>query len=356
MLRFHVDVASTDTARRLIEGVAVPYGETAEIGFGVYRFAPASLRRARAITPLLLGHDTNTPVGVLSELIDSGERMRVRFRVDKTPDGDKALEQARSGSRAGLSVGFEIGDSRESADGVTEILEASLYEVSLVAVPAFAGAQVERVAAQLETSEPPPGDDDGDDADGEEDDEEEDEDEEGAGDGDGETDGGAPAEPTEGDGAMSEAHSPRILVAERDRPRRDLSAGEYVRLSIEASHGDSRAASMLAALTESISTEVTGLLPPSYEGTVIGGKQIPRPLYTFFRSRALPGVGLQVNKPKWTTPPNGAWAANVDADATSTKVVVGSQAATVQRWDWAGAIPWVVVQRSDPSIIDEVYG
>ena len=28
----------------------------------------------------------------------------------------------------------------------------------------------------------------------------------------------------------------------------------------------------------------------------------------------------------------------------------------MQRWDWAGAISWVVVQRSDPSIIDEIYG
>ena len=27
----------------------------------------------------------------------------------------------------------------------------------------------------------------------------------------------------------------------------------------------------------------------------------------------------------------------------------------VARWDWAGAIPWVVVQRSDPSIVDEIY-
>jgi hypothetical protein len=27
----------------------------------------------------------------------------------------------------------------------------------------------------------------------------------------------------------------------------------------------------------------------------------------------------------------------------------------VARWDWAGAFPWVVVQRSSPSLIDEVY-
>ena len=82
---------------------------------------------------------------------------------------------------------------------------------------------------------------------------------------------------------------------------------------------------------------------------------MPRTLYNIFASRPLPGVGLAVNKPKWTTPPDGEWAANVDADATTSKVVVGSQAAEVERWDWAGAISWVVVQRSDPSIVDEIY-
>jgi len=149
-----------------------------------------------------------------------------------------------------------------------------------------------------------------------------------------------------------------VMIAGRDHPARaELQAGEMVKLIIQAQHGDPEARRYLeAALTESISTDVSGLLPPSYERTVIGGKPTPRPLYQIFKSRPLPGVGLAVNKPKWTTRPDGAWAADVNADATSSKVVIGAQAANVERWDWAGAIPWVVVQRSDPSIIDEIYG
>lgn len=151
--------------------------------------------------------------------------------------------------------------------------------------------------------------------------------------------------------------APPVIIAERAPDPRELNAGELVAYMIRAQHGEREAVRYLeAALTESISTDVTGLLPPTYERTVIGGKPTPRPLYQTFRSRPLPGVGLAVNKPKWTTRPDGAWAASVDADATSTKVVIGSQAASVERWDWAGAIPWVVVQRSDPSIIDEIYG
>src|SRR5262252_4538903 len=131
MLRFHVDVAATDTARRLIEGVAVPYGETAELAGAAYRFAPYSLRRARPITPLLLGHDTNEPVGVLTEWTETEAGMRARFRVDRTPEGDRALEQAKSGSRGGLSVGFEVAEAHPADEaGVIEIAAADVYEVS----------------------------------------------------------------------------------------------------------------------------------------------------------------------------------------------------------------------------------
>jgi hypothetical protein len=156
---------------------------------------------------------------------------------------------------------------------------------------------------------------------------------------------------------MEATHSAPVIRAGRDREPRELLAGEVVRYLIEAQHGSREAAQFLeAALTESISTDVSGLLPPTYERTVIGGKAVLRPLYETFRSRPLPGVGLMVSKPKWETFPQGAWAASVDADATTSGVKIGSQTADVLRWDWAGAFPWTVVQRSDPSLIDEVYG
>jgi hypothetical protein len=166
-----------------------------------------------------------------------------------------------------------------------------------------------------------------------------------------------PATTPEEGTTMNASHAAPVIRASADRPERELGAGELVAYIVRAQHGEPDARRFLeAALTESISTDVSGLLPPQYERTVIGAKSVPRVLYDTFRGRTLPGVGLAVNKPKWTTRPDGAWAATVDDDAHSTKVVIGSQAANIQRWDWAGAIPWVVVQRSDPSIIDEIYG
>jgi HK97 family phage prohead protease len=344
MLHFEMDVAAADLVERTIEGVIVPYGEVATINGRKYRFLQGSARRARARTPLLVDHNRGEPVGVLAELADTGRGALGRFRVDQTSSGDTALVQAASGSRGSLSVGAELVSFREEVDGVIDVVEAAIHEVSLLALGAFEGATVTRVAAELaeppkrpdgdqqEEGEEPEADDAGDDAGGDDDD------------------------PEEGSTMTEASAAAPVIIAGADRPTRELIAGELVALIIRAQHGEPDARRFLeAALTESISTDVSGLLPPTYERTVLGGKITPRPLYGAFSSRPLPGVGLMVNKPVWTTPPDGQWAATVDDDAHTTKVVVGAQSATVLRWDWAGAIPWVVVQRSDPSIIDEIY-
>jgi hypothetical protein len=348
ILRFELDVTGADLRSRTIEGVAMPYGEVGVISGRRYRFAAGSLALARSRPPLLVDHDRGRPVGVLDELVSDDARALARFTIDTTDDGDTALVQAASGSRGSLSVGTELIEATEDADGVIDVTRALIHEVSLLALGAFVGATVTRVAAESDSDET--GDEPGESAEPEEDDDQETDDQEAE-------EGTDQTELDKQEGTeMSEASESRVILATADRDRPELLAGELVVLLVRAQRGETEARRMIeAALTESISTDVSGLLPPQYERTVIGGKDVNRPLYTAFRSRPLPGVGLLVSKPKWTTPPNGAWATTVDDDATTSKIVIGAQTADVIRWDWAGAFPWVVVQRSDPSIIDEAF-
>ena len=350
MLRFEREVAIADLAERTIEGVIVPYGEVGSIQGRDYRFRAGSIRLG-ARTPLLVDHDRGQPIGVLAEISDGPTGAVGRFRIDQTPAGDAALVQAASGSRGALSVGAEVVRSSMARDGVVDVEAGHVAEVSLLALGAFESAAVTRVAAEQDEPEPEPADPEPEAEPAETHPEQEELELP-------DTEPTPSAEPPEEGTAMTEAQAaPTMILAERSPAPRELGAGELVRYLIEAQHGSPEARRYLeAALTETISTDVTGLLPPTYERTVIGGRQVLRPLYEAFRSRALPGVGLNVNKPKWVTRPDGAWAADVDADATSTKAALDAQTATVQRWDWAGAISWVVVQRSDPSIVDEIYG
>lgn len=340
---------------RSIEGVLLPYGVEGRAMDGVlYVFEAGSLTPMRDRTPLLLGHDRNRPVGVMAMLSSSETEARATFTVDPTPDGDQAIVQAQSGSRAALSVGAQPTQYQLDESGselVVRVQAADLIDASLVTTGAFAGADVTDVAAQAGTQQggtimPP---ENGANANG--------------------TAVAPPAlvestAPPAGDavqagnpaaGVELAAGHPPIVIAERGRA--PMRAGALVQLIVAAQHGDPQARRQLveAALVESISTDVSGLLPPSYEREVIGGQDNARPLFDTFRSKSLPGVGLMVSKPKWITRPDGQWATDVNADAHSTKVQIGAQTADVIRWDWAGAFPWVVVQRSSPDLIDEVY-
>jgi Escherichia/Staphylococcus phage prohead protease len=328
------DVAATaDAEARTIEGMIVPYNEVGRIAGVDYRFLPGSVRCARSRTPLLIDHDRGRPVGVLAELTDTDRGAVARFKIDDTPDGNLALQQAASGSRGALSVGATV-DSSDDNGGVLDVTAGLIHEVSLLALGAFDGATVLNVAAEFTPDDPAPDD--------------------------------PPAEPppeTEETPMPDDpappaeaAAAPPMILAERPRAPRELSAGQYVQTMLQAQQGDRAAREIMAALTETISTDIAGLLPPTYEQGVIGPAPIDRVLYDTFKGKPIPAVGLTVQKPTWTTFPNGTWAATVDDDATTGKAVIGLNAATIERWDWATAISYTAAKRSSPDAITTIYG
>jgi len=345
LLTFTMDVAATDTERRTVEGTIVPYGEAATINGARYRFLPGSLTEARARTPLLLDHDRGRPIGVLAQLVDEPGRAFGRFRIDRTPAGDEALAQAASGSRGSFSLGASVDpdDATDAGDGVLDVRAARLHEVSLLTLGAFENAAVTRVVASAPAPaaepEPEPDPDAPD-----EDEDEENEPEPGA----------AEPDPDEEDTMHEVKAAAPVMLATARKPR-ELTAGEYVQTMLQAQRGDRVSTELLAALTETGIADIPGLLPPGYETRVIGPAPVDRTLYRIFGGRPLPSVGLVIQKPVWTTLPDGEWAASVDADATTGKAVVGLNAANVERWDWATAIPYIAVKRSSPDAIDSLY-
>jgi hypothetical protein len=338
-LEFELAVADVDVEGRTIAGLGVPWNQAGKIGGRTFKFQRGSLAPAMRRTPLQLGHD-GEPVGVLAEHVDDDDGARVTFRVDRTPDGDRALVQAASGSRGALSVGADVDDSTVQADGSVLVTAARYVHFALVPHGAFAGAEVEhvvahrdtandqegstvhedRIAAAREVPEPEP----------------------------------VPAPEPEPDDDEPTRSRGRVRVIAERKPA-DLGAGQYAVLAIRAQRGDGDALRILAALTETPITDLGGVLPPQYDRTVLGEKTVDRVLWSIFSGRPLPAAGTQVIKPTWTTGPNGAWAATLDADATTSAVVIGTTPASIDRWDWAGALPWVAVQRSDPDLLDTIY-
>lgn len=143
---------------RRVFGRVVPYNETITVddGHGEYRerFAPGAFRRS--ITErghklrLFVGHSTRMlPIGKATSLRDEPDGVHAEFLVADTAAGNETLELVRSGVADSFSVGFR-GVREHRDNGVTVRTEAALYEVSLVGIPAYSGAQVAGVrAAQL---------------------------------------------------------------------------------------------------------------------------------------------------------------------------------------------------------------
>ena len=333
MLKFTIDVEAADTESRVIEGVAVPYGESAILGADRYQFTPGSLRAARSRVPLLLGHDMNQPVGVLTDLVEAEHGAIARFKVDPGPHGDIALAQAQSGSRGGLSIGAEIVNAENDADGVRVVSEALLFETSLVSVPAFASSQITTVHAQLEepdqmTTDP-----------------------------DTTTDTDAAPEPVEENTDM-ENENPEvaatrgpIVIAEQARPMPSLD--EFVQASVRAERGDRAAAELVrAALTHTAVTDVPGLLPVAYITDIQNRASRDRVIAESVTRRAMPASGTKIVRPTITTGPAGSKLPNFDAVAPSNAVVIGAQEINVNEWAWGGSASIATIERGVPNFLE----
>jgi len=92
----------------------------------------------------LLGHNPEAIVGRTKAgnltLTEDDKGVRMSLTPISTTDGEKALEWVKSGVVDGMSIGFRVVTDRWSMKGgknYREILEAELFEVSLVAWPAY---------------------------------------------------------------------------------------------------------------------------------------------------------------------------------------------------------------------------
>ena len=64
------------------------------------------------------------------------------FGINEGDRGDQMLDDLRHGYYGGMSVGFQPLVVTRGADGVREIREAKLMEVSVVGMPAYEGAAI----------------------------------------------------------------------------------------------------------------------------------------------------------------------------------------------------------------------
>jgi hypothetical protein len=242
--------------------------------------------------------------------------MMFTAKISKTAAGDEALQLALDGVLDSVSVGVNPTKTRANEDGSVTVLAADWIELSMVPVPAFAGAVITDIAASIH-HEPE------------------------------ETDNNEIQEPTEETEPMSEVTVPAVeatipTAAIPAQPKRQFNLptpGEYLAAmhiggttfeNVSAAARDfmrSKQSAFEAAAGDVVTSDTPGLLPVPVLGPVFENlNQRIRPVVAAVGARAYPDGGSQKTfiRPTWTTHTSVATQSSELAAVSATTPVIAS--------------------------------
>ncbi len=143
--------ASLDRVREdgVFTGYASLFGEV-DLGNDMIAsgaFSRSLDRRGASGIRMLFQHDPAQPIGVWTSLREDATGLRVEGRIATASQrGREVLELMRAGALDGLSIGFRtVRAQSQKSSGLRRIVEADLWEISVVTFPMLPGARIDAV-------------------------------------------------------------------------------------------------------------------------------------------------------------------------------------------------------------------
>ena len=147
-----IDAAAGEDAPRTITGIAVPWDTVATVSGGEkVMFKRGAFDLDAKPARLLENHD-GRPIGIVSELVDLDNGLGFSATFARSKAADDVVELIQMAAYDSVSVGAIPKKYKYDKNGVMIVSSALLQELSVVAVPAFADAIIDSIAA----SEPDP--------------------------------------------------------------------------------------------------------------------------------------------------------------------------------------------------------
>ena len=307
-------------------GLAVPYGTETKIGGLRESFAPGAFDVNDVIgKPLAYRH--GEPIGRITGAESREDGLYIDFDIVNTAQGRDAAVLARTDSIKGLSVGFISARSAMSKarDMITHTA-ANLLEVSLTPYPAYATAGVSSIREE-----------------------------------EGEPNMSETMDSTEQVSVDQEAREAVAQLRETVKgiearaftaePVHPLAAyrtfGEYSK-AVLAGEIESR------ALTDQITDNNPGVMPPTFIQDVKGIIDLGRRVITAMGTETAPAAGMEINWPYYS----GDLTAIVSQQATeksevnSVRIDLAKGTATLDTYSAASDISYQLLQRSSPAYLD----
>ena len=336
-----IDAAGPDGApRRTISGIAVPYGVDATVSDGTtVRVLEGALPVDGKAPRLFMNHDSSDAIGILVSRESTSEGMLFTAKISDTVKGNEAITLMKDGVLDSVSIGITPLDFAYDEAGVMEIKKASWTELSIVAVPAFEGAQITEIAASIHHED--------------------------------EEISIIETEPTQENETMSEvietpaveAAVPTPLFASAKREPRLPSAGEFIAAmhkggefaaSAQRVFADYRAfhkSPLEAAAGDNVLSNDAGIIPVPILAPVFADINYIAPVLNALGTRAMPnsGAGSTFIRPTWTTHPTVAQQTTELTAVSATTAVIASNSVSKVTFSGSAQLSYQVLDFTDPA-------
>lgn len=147
-----------DGASGTIEGYGSVFGLVDRGGDivepGAFKASLAEWKRRKQLPSMLWQHDSSSPVGIWTEMVEDDRGLRVKGElILDVPKAAVAHALMKRGAVRGLSIGYRTKESDiDRATGARRLKRVDLYELSLVTIPMLPEAQITGVKGEFDPS------------------------------------------------------------------------------------------------------------------------------------------------------------------------------------------------------------
>jgi HK97 family phage prohead protease len=329
-----LDAAAAEDAPRTITGIAVPWDTVATVSGGEKVMFKRGAFDLNAKSARLLENHDGRPIGIVSELVDLDNGLGFSATFARSKAADDVVELIQMSAYDSVSVGAIPKKFKYDKDGVMIVSSAILSELSVVAVPAFADAIIEQIAAsepdpevEEESTEPQP---------------------------DTSLQEETMSQETQVEASKPDAIPTSPIFAAARREVKLPTAVEYLAAAI--SGGDQwrgMSDALRAGAPDIVTTDTPGILPTPIISPVYNNFIGRRPVVDAIGARALPAGGKVFIRPEVTTHVTIGASISEQSPSQGTMVVFNNQV-TKQIFGGYVNISEATIDWSDPAILSVV--
>ncbi|NIE95180.1 HK97 family phage prohead protease [Acinetobacter sp. Tr-809] len=124
---------------------------------GAFTASLAKWRAKNKMPPVLWNHNDSEPIGIYTNIYEDEKGLFVegKLLIDDVPRAKSTHALLKAGAIDGLSIGYSTKKANQQGNGVRELIEVDIGEISIVTQPANERSLITSVKSKLDDGELP---------------------------------------------------------------------------------------------------------------------------------------------------------------------------------------------------------